>query len=1175
MTNRRMGRWAVAAAATFIGIAFVAAPGWAQSAGTGALAGTILDSSGAVVPGVKVTVRSKSTGEMRITTSSSAGYYRVAVLPPGAYDVQVEKAGFKTDVQTGVSVVVTQITTLDIKLQIGTTQQSVTVTAEATLEQTESSSLGRAVNENDINNLPLVNRNYQQILTLSPGIAAEVPDATQLGNGSGLAIYAHGGRSSDNSFEMNGVDVNDLLFGGTSRVPIPNPDTIQEFKVQTGQYDAAYGRDAGSNVQLVTKTGTNAFHGDAFEYFRNAVLDANSFFGNEAGQPRPVLNQNQFGGTLGGPVKKDKLFFFGSYQGTRQINGASTGCESDVILPLLSNDRSALAIANLFAGQRGAIQNAIGAHTPFPVGPAVNPNAPNGAPGPGPGPFAGSDHNPYNVNPVALALLNLKLPDGNFYIPNPQVTTGPNAGLSVFSNPCRFNEDQYVADVDYLPTAKSRLSVKYFIANDNQTTFFNNSGITTSQILPGSPASGIDRTQNASVAYAYAFNSQLLNEVRFGYGRYHDATLQQNPFTYSSIGVTAPGQVNDLPTINIPGCCQLGGAGDETDIQNSVTVNDSLSYIHGRHNFSFGGGFTHYETNIRNFRFNGIQEYLTWPDFLLGLNGAQNATANFAPPGFSNAIVSIAFVGLPDRNWRTLDANSYGQDDIRVTANLTVNVGVRYEHLGDIGDQLGRNANFYPSLANPNPPAAGSLAGWIVPSNFRGVIPAGVGQLHNEFGVNGDAQNKWAPRVGFAWQILPHSLGVVLRGGYGIYYSRTVANATFQLETTPPFSFLSVCSATCNTHATEANPFPASTLAPLSSFPMFPVYSPTTTLTLITLAPDYQPPMVQQYSLGIQKAFAHDFLLDISYVGNHGTNLVDTLGQNQALNATTANPVRGQTSNTVANVRQRLPFLGFAAGPQGIDQLGNRSWSWYNGVDASLTKRFSRGLQFLASYTFARDLDAGGANPDAGSTGLDTTGDQNPVSQYGVANFERDQRFVLSFVYQLPGPTKMGSAMTHLLGGWGASSVMTFQSGEHLTLTNSNPNSAFAITSDHIALAHGCTAGMLVNPGSVESKLNNYFNASCVGAYPVIGSDGIATGLGNGGVGNVVGPGQNNIDFSLSKMTKLRESVSLEFRASFFNLFNRPNFGNPDTAASDATFGRITATTVNPRIGQLALKLSF
>jgi hypothetical protein len=1188
MSNGNSGRRIVTAALILLGLAFLSSASWAQSAGTGALAGTVLDTSGAGVPNAKVMVTSKSTGQVHTTTSGATGFYRIALLPPDTYDMQVEKSGFKTAVQHTVTIVVTQTETLDIKLELGAVTERVVITAEPTLEQTESSALGRAVNERDVTSLPLVTRNYQEILTLSPGIAADVPNAAGLGSGSGNQIHAHGARATDDSFEMNGVDVNDLFTGGTgsgggtSTVPVPNPDTIQEFKVQTGQYDAAYGRNAGANVQLVTKSGTNDFHGDVFEYFRNTVLNANDFFFNAEGTSRGALNENQFGGVFGGPIKKDRLLFFGSYQGTRQKNGVDAACQSTVFLPvgLTDNNRTSDGLATLFAGQQGLIESAISAGAGFQLGPAVDPNCPNGCGSQDPGtppPFRGSSSNPFNISPAALALLQLKLPNGQFYIPNPQVTTGPLAGLSSFSTPCRFNEDQYVGDVDYLPTTLSKLSVKYFIANQHQTTFFANGGAGGSA-LPGSPQLTDNRYQSASVAYSYAFNSKLLNEARFAWNRYNLASNAENPFTFSGVGITANPLFDALPNIVIQGCCALGAGSDQILIQNATSVNDSLSYLRGRHSLRFGGGFTHYQNDVHDFAFNGINVYQSFGDFLVGLSSAQNGTRHFPglpPNGFSNVIASIGFNGLGDRDWRTWDGNVYAQDDIKVTRNLTVNVGVRYEHLGDLADALGRNANFYPNLANRNPPAGGTLEGFVVSSNIGIPLPDGVTQLGNRFGVDGDGQNKFAPRIGFAWQILPQSAGLVLRGGYGIYYSRTVGNATFQLETTPPFGLLNVTAGPANFAASGVNPFPPSVLLPASSFPIFPSYSPTTNLTLITLAPNYQPPITQQYSLGLQKSFANNFLAEITYFGARGTKLINTVGLNQALDATVT-PINGQTTNTLDNIQDRLPFQGFASGVTGIDQLQNSGWMWYNGVDASLTKRFSGGLQFLASYTFARDLDTGGGNPENNGIGQDSPGNQARRAQYGPAAYTRDHRFVLSFVYEFPTPNNMGVGMRRLLGGWAASGVVTLQSGAHLTLTNTNESNAFGVTNDVIQLASGCTAKQLVNPGSVQGKLGNYFNASCISNdYPIIGTDGLATGFGNGGIGSVVGPGQKNINFSLAKVTKIRESVNLEFRASFFNLFNTPQFGNPDTNFSDSNFGRISSLSVNPRIGQLALKLIF
>src|SRR6185503_4512421 len=307
----------------------------AQSASTGALTGTVIDSNKAVVRDVQVKVTNEATGEERIAQTQDNGSYNVPLLLPGSYRVELSKTGFKSAAKAGLRVNVSETARLDVELEVGEISTTINVAADAEVLQTESSELGRVVNREAISNLPLVNRNYTQIVTLSPGVSASVPNATELGRGSGGesggAFRAHGAFARDNNFQMNGVQINDLQASGffSGGTAIPNPDAIEEFKVQTGQFDATFGRNAGANVNVVTKSGANNFHGAVFEFLRNDVLNANDFFRNRAGQDRGVLKQNQFGFTLGGPVKKDKLLFFGSYQGTRQVNGVGGGSTSN------------------------------------------------------------------------------------------------------------------------------------------------------------------------------------------------------------------------------------------------------------------------------------------------------------------------------------------------------------------------------------------------------------------------------------------------------------------------------------------------------------------------------------------------------------------------------------------------------------------------------------------------------------------------------------------------------------------------------------------------------------------------------------------------------------------------------------------------------------------------------
>ncbi|MGH9842203.1 MAG: hypothetical protein ACREEM_25915, partial [Blastocatellia bacterium] len=337
--------------------------------------------------------------------------------------------------------------------------------------------------------------------------------------------------------------------------------------------------------------------------------------------------------------------------------------------------------------------------------------------------------------------------------------------------------------------------------------------------------------------------------------------------------------------------------------------------------------------------------------------------------------------------------------------------------------------------------------------------------------------------------------------------------------------------------------------------------------------------MTQQYSLNVQTQLAKDLLLEVGYVGTRGTHLLRTRSVNEAQLASAANPIRGVTTNTVANIRLRVPYLGWTS--NGLLQIESAGSSHYNGLEASLTKRFSRGLQFLASYTFSKSLDTDGANVTATSNAVITIGEQyNEKLRYGPSSFNRPQRLVLSYVYEFPQLASRGGLVGTLVNGWALTGVTTLQSGQSLTILGNNSNNIFGISgADRAQLAAGCTYSQLVTSGSVTDKLNNYFNKSCFAAFPVIGDpeptgQRIATAFGNSGVGIVSGPDQRNFDLSLIKRTKVKwptEASNIEFRAEFFNAFNTTQFANPDTNFSNATFGQISATAVNPRIIQLAL----
>jgi len=1126
----------------------------AQTAATGAIAGTVTDATGAVVGNAKITVTSESTGDSRSGTSTSNGSFIVPLLPPGSYTVRSSKDGFKELVHTGVTVHVTETAGVNFRLTVGALSEVVTVSSEPELLDTHDPALGKVTNQLIVSSLPLVARNYTQIIGLSPGVATEVTNAADLGRGAGSeaigdrGFSVHGGPTNDNNYQVNGVEVNDLMGSGSfsGGIAVPNPDTIQEFKVQTGQYDASYGRNAGANVDLVTKRGTNAIHGTAFEFFRNDVLNANDYFLKQDGQPRPVIKQNQFGGSLGGPIVADRLFYFGSYQGTRQRNGLGGGlCNSNVPSPPLTDDRSAQALGALFNG---------------PSGGAI---AQDGS----------------NISPQSLALLDLKGVDGHYVIPTPQTVDTSQSfftqGSSTFSQACPFTEDQFLISVDYFPSVKNSINGRFFYSDDSQTALLPTNANISGFGLPGFPQSNDNQFRVFSLSHIYSFSSSVVNQFTVGYHRLVGSVDQSEPFTYSDIGVTAPDFINAFPEIGVVGSFQTGGNGQGIHIaQNKYNIADSVLWSRGRHSLHFGGGVERAEINQTDFHFFGGIEFPDYTQFLLG-----------------SGSFTIDVPGLFDRYWRTWDWNLFVQDDIKVSSKFTLNLGVRYERLGDLSEELGRNASFDPARADHT--GAGSQAGFIVASNLKGVdLPPGVIRAPNEAATNGLGKNTWSPRVGFAWE-LP-SGKTVIRGGYGIYYSRTSAQPILQELTGPPFGQIRFVQSV--TGLPFAQPF-----QPPPTFPSFPTYQAATCppavldsaggcLSFVNVSADIRTPMTQNYSLNAQVQLQPDLAFEIGYQGARSTRLWEFRNFNQALSASPEHPINGETENTFFNITQRTPVPGVSS--LGAGQVMSTGASWYNALVSSLSKRFSHGLQFLASYTWSSALGTSQSFATGTQLGGAVVGDQNdPRARYGWDNFVRPHRFIFSGVYQLPGYSHQHSAIGKFLGGWSVAGVMTLQSGQRLTATATNAQNVFGIVTDRAPFSNapGCN-NRFVTSGSVQSKLTKYINTPCfdvdLNTYPIIGADGIGTDFGTSGIGEITGPNQNNWDIALIKRTSFTERVNLDFRAEFFNAFNHPQFANPDLdaglsapelglVAPNPNFGRITGPSTNPRIIQLALKLSF
>jgi outer membrane receptor protein involved in Fe transport len=1129
-------------------LASLASLSLAQTAGTGAIAGTITDPKSALVAGATISAINVTTGEKRTSVSSSTGTYLVPLLLPATYRVEVSKSGFKLSVNADIPVHITETTTVNVQLEVGAAHEMIEVKANAELLKTEQSALGGVVDEREVAALPLVTRNYSQILGLSPGVASDGFNAAEVGRGGVDSSTVTGGSSAaDNNFQMNGVEINDLQSSGhySGGVATPNPDSIQEFKVQTSQYDASYGRNAGANVDVLTKTGTNNWHGNVWEYFRNEALNANDYFRNQTGEPRAVLRQNQFGFTLGGPIVKDKLLFFTSYQGTRQKNGIDQNCSSSVFLPVLtsSTDRTDPA----------ALAASVGPSTAF-----------------GGFDIAGRLVDGTNVSSQAMALFNATLPNGEFVIPNPQTiitdpATGLPEGFSTYSSSCPYNEDQFITNLDWIQNSKSSLQGRFFFANSDATFTFPLTQAVGST-LPGAPLKNPQNFRNFSLSHTYLFSTHLVNQAQFGFHRTGSGTLQSFPLSYSDIGSSVPSFDDARAVIGVLGGFNMGGNGQTVKLaQNTYVFQDTVSWIRGRHSFRFGGGISRAQVNMSQFAYGGYAIFFNYPGLLLGQ----------AP---LNPFETVDLAGLTPRNWRTTDGNLYVQDDIKVTSRLTLNLGFRYERLGGLGELNGRNSSIDPALIDPDPPTVaegGSLAGILVSDNFPGTRPAGVVSSGNNLGIYGKGQNTWNPRIGFAWS-LPGTDRFVLRGGYGIYRQRTTGQMYLQQLANQPFGLIRVT--VPNFTNGFDNPFPDDP----GAFPQFSPYAapdtatgdPGTNLTPVLIDPNIRPPIFQRYSLNLQTQIARDLVAEIGYAGMRGTHMIVFHDINQADLASVENPIRGETTNTVANIPLRVPYQGFSAA-QLIDIESHSGFAWYNALQATLSKRFSHGLQFLASYTFARDLANVWGSTTQPNGGVAVGNNNDPRFAYGPDNFIRPHRFVFSGVYELPGPTNRHSFVGQTLGGWKLGGVLTIQSGHRLPLLNLDAGNVHGTLYDFAQIVPDCN---IETNGSVTHRLNNWINQDCIAPYPVVGDDGVATDWGNSRMGILHGPGQVNADLSLIKTFPLllREGMNLEFRSEFFNAFNHPSFRDPDNFLSNGpSFGTITTMLNNPRIIQFALKVNF
>lgn len=1143
--------------------------------GTGQIKGIVTDSSGAVVPGAKITVTSLETGFSRVTVSGGDGSFLIPLMPPSHYQVEVLALNFQRLVRSPITVQVAESADVgNLALTVGSQSTTVTVSGEAGQEallQTETATLGKVFDSTLIEAMPLSTRNFTQLLSLQAGVIGAIPGTLALGNGTSR-FSVGGARVYDNAVNIDGVNAVSSTSSGA--YSIPSPDSLQEFKMQTSAYSAEYSRAGGGSIDVTTKIGSNQFHGDGFYFFRNKALDANSYF-NKQGEIQtnapnvpPDIRQNQWGGVVGGPIKRDKMFFFFSFQSTNQING-NAGTINNYIYPLIpAGDRSNAgtfrqALGAIYKGQTGLLGGA-----------AVLPD--------------GS-----NINPVTIAILQAKFKNGNYVLPSFPQSDFNNTGRSDisyahFSLAPSYTEKQYMGNVDYKLTPRQTLSEKYF---DSHTLF-----TTVNGGVPGFNALQPGVSENASITHTFTLSPTLVNEVKLGFLRqFGGSTTDTGGFTAAGVGMKgAPDAAGAFPQFLIaqdglifPNSSGVFGITTE----NQFSISDTLYKTLGRHNMRVGwiGMLHQFGSNSRGA---GAVFAYQMADFLLGNQG--------------NIFLSAAGTGNFRRDYRFKDMGYFFQDDYKILPNLTLNAGIRWDYFGWPVENKGLADNFVASDIGEGqfgiPTVAQGYTGYTIASKFKRLnpsfnIPAGVTQVNDQDGLTSNYKN-YAPRAGFAWTPLRNTS---VRGGFGLFFSRSSTVVAEALGGGQPFatSELVVFPAT----ATMQDPFTVLNLPPDSAYPIWTprTYSATTSNGILfnAAAEKVGNPYTEQWNLSVQQEFARDFLFELAYQGGNGVKLLEGLSQNQAAIASPSHPIRGLTTNLALNqpggaqdIQNRSPVAGLSS-DEGLSVTGTTASSHYNALEATLNKRLSDGLQFISAFTWSKNMDSDTVGYGGVGSAAVPPNDNLSTHHMSISGLDRTARFTTSAVYNVPNLIKNeGSFFGYFLGGWGMAGVFVTQTGGPISFGLSNTtaqSSAIKYQGSLTAsLSPGKSLSDVAGHGPAKNRLKNYFNTTGVGTgtgtavcNQIAGAPSALSCPGPLVFGNTPtntwlrNPGQKSVDFSLTKTTKVWENYNVEIRADFFNFFNWVNFGGPDAGIIDATFGTIQSTTVDPRVIQASAKVHF
>jgi hypothetical protein len=1097
----------------------------AQTATSGQIAGTVHDPTGAAVVSARIVLTS-ATGQTREAQSSREGYYRFSGIEPGAYSLQVTAQGFSTYTAGGIVVGVTETIDVSPKLQVGGATTNVQVTAEAPLVQTETATTGRVVEEREVHELPLPTRNYQQLLGLQPGTSIPLTNNIALGRGD-VDINVNGQQATSNNVLIDGIQVNSIGTNSTPNIPVPSIDSVEQFIVQTSLYDATQGRNTGGNVALVTKSGTNKLHGNAFEFFRNDAFNANDYFLKQQGQHRPELKKNQYGITLGGPLVKNKTFFFISYQGQREVNG--------------TDPKSSLSYMNIPSGLTSNRSTA--SLTAYAATLGESPA------------YSTARSWPTTIDPTALALLQAKLPNGQYAIPSAAAgqscssapyaiyTGGPATYCTVpttISNRSTFDENQFNTNLDQNLGKADHFAVKFFSSNSPEHMgVFSFLGANANE-APGYGGEVNFRYRLFSMDETHVFSSSLLNDAHIGFSRIKGVSLPDEPFTNSQFGIynSLASHYPGMATIAETGNFTLGPAplSDQKSVTESFMLTDIVTWNHGRHSVRMGGdGMRHHVDFYFNDFTRGEELVSNFGSFLVGGNDPDAALYNL--PG---NIIGLLGNGVEDRGLRMLDYDFFLQEDYKVTPHLTLNAGIRLNHFGGPSEIRKRLVNFLPDVYTANNPSGCTTGtGNCVGANAGFVM--GQNPLYND-------QAAPDPRVGFSYQP-PLGHNFTVRGGFGVYHDRVSSRiANLQIFNYPydiigvgfgdleyPFPNLSGLT------------FPMAAKVP-SALPLYyyggPLAGTSTAISGYYVNPKFASPYAYQYSLSVQVEPAHNWLVELGYVGVKGVRLLDVLTLNQYPGVA---PFGSAFSTNKAF--------------NGLEYVGNNASSKYNSLQASLTKRMDKHLQMVASYTFGKGEDNYSGSPE-NELAAQAGNQNNPSSQRGLSDFDRKQRLVVSGLLEEGTLYKGNSKLTQAaVNEWEAASIMTFQTGTPYSVV--------------------CVIGSTVNSradyntGTIAAKTSQQvFNPNAYACdYP---ADYIAP-YGNTPRNFLRGPGQKNVDLSLFKSFPIAGAGAVQFRAEIFNIGNWENFNNPNNnLAVPSTVATTPALSASgPRVIQFALKYNF